>query len=439
MLSLIYNLLLFFAAILAIPYYGLKMAATGKYRRSLGPKLGFDALPESKTPAGKPRIWVHAVSVGEVTAAAPIIRELYAVMPAASIVLSTSTETGRQMAVKLATGASVIYYPLDIPCVVRKRLDQVRPDVFVPVETEVWPNFIRLCRRREISVVMVNGRISPRSFARYRSTLFFWRGVFGGLDRAGMISETDAERAATLGVTRSRLKIAGNAKYDGFAAAASPELREETSRRLNMEPDAEILVAGSTHDGEETVIIDVYRKLLQKRPQFKLLLVPRHVERAEEVAALLDKAGFSDVIRMSRLNSGGKRAGERIVLVDVIGELFTMYSLATVVFCGGSLVKKGGQNILEAAAWGKVIFHGPHMEDFRDETSLLDGAGAAITVADGKELYAGIEKFLDNPELLREKGEAGQRAIASSRGAAGRYAALVRDALLSKQNSSKGA
>lgn len=185
-------------------------------------------------------------------------------------------------------------------------------------------------------------------------------------------------------------------------------------------------------------MIDVYRKLLQKRPKFKLILVPRHVERAEEVAVLLDRAGFSDVVRMSRLNAGGKRTGERVVLVDVIGELFGMYSLAAVVFCGGSLVKKGGQNILEAAAWGKVIFHGPHMEDFRDETSLLDGAGAAVAVADGKELYAGIEKLLDNPALLREKGEAGQRAVASSRGAAGRYAALVRDALLSKEQSSPG-
>ncbi len=430
--SLIYNLLLFFAAMIGIPWYGLKMATTGKYRRSLGPKLGFGSLPEGGTQAGGPRIWVHAVSVGEVTAAAPIIRELVALMPDASLFLSTSTETGQQMARKLETGAVLLYYPLDIPCVVRKRLDQVRPDIFVPVETEVWPNFIRLCRRRGTRIVMVNGRLSPRSFARYRFTLFFWRGVFGALDRAGMISETDAERAATLGVAPSRLKIAGNAKYDGFASAVSPALRQETARRLNMDPDAEILVAGSTHDGEETVIIDVYRKLLQKRPQMKLILVPRHVERAQVVAGLLERAGFSDVIRMSRLNAGEKRAEERIVLVDVIGELFRIYSLATVVFCGGSLVKKGGQNILEAAAWGKVIFHGPHMEDFRDETSLLGKVGAAITVADGPELFAGIEKFLDDPKLLCEKGEAGQRAVAAARGAAARYAALVRDALLIK-------
>lgn len=430
--SLIYNLLLFFAAIVGIPWYGLKMATTGKYRRSLGPKLGFGPLPEGGTPAGAPRIWVHAVSVGEVTAAAPIIRELAALMPGASIFLSTSTETGQQMAAQLATGAALLYYPLDIPCVIKKRLDQVRPDIFVPVETEVWPNFIRLCRRRKTRIVMVNGRLSQRSFARYRLTRFFWRGVFGALDRAGMISETDAKRAAMLGAAPSRLKIAGNAKYDGFASSASPALRAETARRLSMESDVEILVAGSTHDGEEAVVIDVYRRLLQKRPHFKLILVPRHVERAEAVLGLLDRAGFSDVVRMSRLNAGGKRAGERIVLVDGIGELFRIYSLATVVFCGGSLVRKGGQNILEASAWGKVVFHGPHMEDFRDEAELLDGVGAAISVADGGELYAGIETLLDNPELLREKGEAGRRAVVAARGAAGRYAAMVRDALLIK-------
>jgi len=432
MWSLAYNLLLFLAAIFALPYYGLKMLLTGKYRHSLGPKLGIAPLTAVSSLPGRPRIWVHAVSVGEVTAAAPIIRELYSLLPEACIVLSTSTETGQQMAQKLATGASLIYYPLDIPCVVKKFLDCVRPDIFVPVETEVWPNFVRLCRKRGTRVVMVNGRISPRSFARYKSTAFFWKDVFGGLDQAGMISKADAERIGTLGVENSRIKIMGNSKYDGFATAVSPELRQETAGRLGMGAGAEVLVAGSTHEGEDSVIIDVYRKLLEKRPDFRLVIVPRHVERTAAVAELIGRAGFSDVIRMSRINAGEKRDGERIVLVDVIGELFKLYSLATVVFCGGSLVKKGGQNILEAAAWGKVVFHGPYMDDFRDEVKLLHEAGAAITVSGGEELYAGIDKFLDNPPLLHEKGGAGQRAVAAARGAAARYAALVRDTLLIK-------
>ncbi len=432
MWSLAYNLLLLFAAIFAIPYCGLKMLLTGKYRHSLGPKLGLNRSDALKSLAGRPRIWVHAVSVGEVTAAAPIIRELYSLFPEADIVLSTSTETGQLMANKLATGASVIYYPLDIPCVVKKVLDCVRPDVFVPVETEVWPNFIRLCRKRGTRVVMVNGRLSPRSFYRYRRTRFFWKGVFGRISEAGMISTVDGERIGRLGMDTSHIKVIGNAKYDGFAAAASPQWREETAGRLGVDSGAEILVAGSTHEGEESVILDVYRRLLEKRPELKLILVPRHVERAQAVADLLRRSGFPDFIQMSQINVGQRREAERVLLVDAIGELFKIYSLATVVFCGGSLVKKGGQNILEAAAWGKVVFHGPHMDDFRDEVKLLHEAGAAITVSGGEELYAGIDKFLDNPPLLHEKGEAGQRAVAAARGAAARYATLVRDTLLLK-------
>ncbi|MHB8090083.1 MAG: 3-deoxy-D-manno-octulosonic acid transferase [Syntrophales bacterium] len=429
MWSLSYNLMLFFAAIFALPYYGLKMLLTGKYRRSLGPKLGLSHANDLKSLTGRPRIWVHAVSVGEVTAAAPIIRELYSLLPEAGIILSVSTETGWQMADKLATGALLMYYPLDIPCVVKKALNQVRPDVFVPVETEVWPNFIRLCRKRGARVVMVNGRLSPRSFSRYRRTRFFWKGVFGELDETGMISRADGERIELLGMDRARIKIIGNAKYDGFAAAASPGLQKETAGRLGVAPGTAILVAGSTHEGEESVIIDVYRRLLEGRPELKLSIVPRHVERAQAVADLLGRAGFPDFIRMSQLNAGQRWDGERVLVVDVIGELFQIYSLATVVFCGGSLVKKGGQNILEAAAWGKVVFHGPYMDDFRDEETLLRAAGAGITIHSAEELYAGICGLLDNPVLLHEKGEAGRRAIATARGASARYAELVKQAL----------
>jgi 3-deoxy-D-manno-octulosonic-acid transferase len=429
MWPLAYNVLLIFAAVFAIPYYGVKMLLTGKYRRSLGPKLGLTPLESVSSLAGSPRIWVHAVSVGEVTAAAPIIRELYSLLPEARIVLSTSTETGRQMAEKMSTGALLIYYPLDIKCVVKKIVEQVRPDVFVPVETEVWPNFIRLCQKRGTRIVMVNGRISPRSFARYKSTGFFWKGVFGGLDEAGMISAVDGERIESLGVSRAHVKIIGNAKYDGFAASASPELQKETAVRLGVAPGEATLVAGSTHEGEESVVIDVYRRLLERFPALGLIIVPRHIERAEAVAELMRRDGFANFIRMSQLNAGKKREGERIVLVDVIGELFKLYSLATVVFCGGSLVKKGGQNLLEAAAWGKVVFHGPYMDDFREETLLLGEVGAGITISNGEELRAGVSALLDNPALLHEKGEAGRRAIASARGASARYAELVRGAL----------
>jgi 3-deoxy-D-manno-octulosonic-acid transferase len=426
----LYNGLLFAAAVFAVPFYGAKMVLTGKYRRSLGPKFGRLSPVVASLMQGEPRIWVHAVSVGEVTAAAPIVTALRSRFPGACIVLSTSTETGQEMARKLATEATVhIYYPLDIPCVVRKVLELVRPDVFVPVETELWPNFIRFCRARGTRIVMANGRISPRSYRRYRATRFFWKGILAVLDEAGVISQTDADRLAALGMPPSRIRILGNAKYDGLAAQVSPELEKEIGGRLGVEPGEGILVAGSTHEGEESVILDVYRRLLEHRPDFRLILIPRHIERGEAVAELVHRAGFPDAIRMSEIVAGRSRSGERVVVVDLIGELFKVYSLATVVFCGGSLIPKGGQNILEAAAWGKVVFYGPHMEDFRDERVLLEEAGAGITVRDGEELFTGIRALLDDPDLLRTKGESGRRAVAANRGAAGRYAALIADVL----------
>lgn len=425
----LYNTLLLAAALVAVPFYGMKMLLTGKYRKSLGPKFG--RVPPLIPPLmqGKPRIWVHAVSVGEVTAAAPIVAALRARFPGACIVLSTSTETGQEMARKLVAAATVhIYYPLDIPCVVRKVLDRVRPDLFIPVETELWPNFIRICRERGVRIVMANGRISPRSFGRYRATRFFWKNILAALDAAGVISEIDAERLAAIGMPASRIHVLGNAKYDGLAARVSPELEREIAGRLGIEPGEGILVAGSTHDGEEAVILEVYRRLIELRPDFKLILIPRHIERGDAVHEMIRQTGF-DCIRMSEIDAGLRRTEERVVLVDVIGELFKIYSLATIVFCGGSLVPKGGQNLLEAAAWGKVVFYGPHMEDFRDERALLEEAGAGITVRDGEELYTAIRGLLDDPELLRRKGEAGRLAVAANRGAAARYADLIEGAL----------
>ena len=425
----LYNALLVIAAVFVAPFYGARMLLTGKYRQSLGPKFG--RLPADLPPLhGEPRIWIHAVSVGEVTAAAPIAAALRERFPGACIAFSTSTETGQEMARKLATAATAhLYYPLDIPGVVRKVLDQVRPDLFVPVETELWPNFIRFCRERGTKVVLANGRISPRSFRRYRRTRFFWKGVLAGLDAAGAISQTDAERLEEMGMPPGRIYVLGNAKYDGLAARVSPELQAEIAGRLGLSPGERVLVAGSTHEGEEAPVLELYRKLLADSPDFKLILVPRHIDRGEAVARLVREAGFADCIRMSEINAGRIRQGERVVLVDVIGELFKVYSLATVVFCGGSLVPRGGQNILEAAAWGKVVFYGPHMEDFLGEKALLEEAGAGICVRDGEELCASVGQLLDDPPLLLARGEAGRLAVEAHRGAAARYASLIAEVL----------
>ena len=426
--SRLYNVLLFAAALVAVPFYGSKMLLTGKYRKSIGPKFGRipGDIVSRLHEAGTPRIWLHAVSVGEVTAAAPIVAALRSRFPGAGLILSTSTETGQEMARNLVKDATAhIYYPIDIPCIVRKVLDRVRPDVFVPVETELWPNFIRICRERGVKVVMANGRISPRSFRGYRATRFFWKKILASLDDAGVISPIDAKRLSAIGMPVSKIHVLGNAKYDGLAARTAPEMEREMARTLGIGPEDRALVAGSTHDGEESALLEVYRDILARRPDFKLILIPRHIERGDAVTDLARRAGFPDVIRMSSIRNGQVRQGERVIVVDVIGELFKVYSLADVVFCGGSLVPRGGQNLLEAAAWGKVVFHGPFMDDFRDERALLEEAGAGMTVRNREELSAGILGLLDHPDLLREKGESGRRAVAANRGAAVRYAELI--------------
>jgi len=422
---ILYNFLLAMAGLFAVPYFSLRMILTGKYRKSLGPKFGFMSPEVFEGMKGAPRIWVHAVSVGEVTAAAPVVASLRAHYPEACIILSTGTETGQEMARRIVPGATAfIYYPLDIPQVIRKVIQRINPDIFVPTETELWPNFIRICRENAVKIVMVNGRISPRSFKRYAATRFFWKGILGAIDDIGVISEVDGERLEVIGMPRSRIHVLGNAKYDSLAAKASPELQKEMARRLNMAQGDRVFVAGSTHEGEEQIVLDVYESLLETYPDLKLVIIPRHIERGQAVLAMVRDRGFEDAITMNEIVSGKQRAAERVVVVDVIGELFAVYSLATFVFCGGSLVPRGGQNILEPAAWGKVMFYGPFMDDFRDEKDLLEKSGAGITVKTAEELLEGILKVLSDPEGLA-RGEAGRSVVVANMGAAERYSELI--------------
>ncbi len=423
---ILYNTLLFVAAIAGIPYYLLKMVFTGKYRKSLIPKLGGRQAHILAGLKNTPRVWVHAVSVGEVTAAAPIVASLKQIRPEAEIIFSTSTETGQEMACRLVKDVpAFIYFPLDIPYVVRKMIRLAKPDVFVMVETELWPNFLTTCHAYNIKALMVNGRISPRSYGKYQLTKFFWQRSLAALSAAGMISRIDADRIKNIGMDSRKIQILGNAKYDALAAMASPQLHEEIMDMFNVRKDERFFVAGSTHQGEEDVVIKVYKELIQKYPDFKLIIVPRHIERTKDVIDLLHKYNLDDFITVTEMKNGKSRKNERIIVVDVIGVLFKVYSLATVVYCGGSLVPKGGQNILEAAAWGKVIFYGPSMEDFTEEKNLLENVKAGVTIRDASELLQEIIGALENPEELKQRGVRGQEVVAANMGAAARYAELI--------------
>ncbi len=423
---IVYNILLFIAAALIAPYSLFVIVFRGKYRKSIIPKLGGRQADIFAGLQGNKRIWIHAVSVGEVTAAAPIAAALKQKRPDIEIILSTSTETGQHMARQIVTSADAfVYFPLDFPCVVRKAVRQAQPVVFALMETELWPNFLKTCKKQGVKILLMNGRISPRSYSRYFLTSFFWQRIFHDFSAAAMISAIDAQRIIKMGMRPDRIYILGNAKYDALAARASDQVRQEISRRLNVRQDERFLVAGSTHPGEEEIIIDAYKQILAAHPEFRLIIVPRHIERTPSILELLRQRGLTDIITMTEIIKDKRRGAEKVILVDVIGELFKIYSVAAVVYCGGSLVPKGGQNILEAAAWGKVVFYGPSMDDFREEKALLESAGCGIMVQNAQDLTRKLLQELENPAALEQKGAAGKETVAANRGAAARYAQLI--------------
>jgi 3-deoxy-D-manno-octulosonic-acid transferase len=426
MMNILYNAVLVIAAIFILPYYLITMVFKGKYRKSLIPKLGGRQAEILAGLKDGPRVWIHAVSVGEVTAAAPIVAALKLKMPDVEVIISTSTETGQEMARRHISGAdALIYFPLDIPYVVRKIIKLAKPSVFVMVETELWPNFLKTCKAQGIKALIVNGRISLRSYRKYRWTNFFWKKILNDLSAAAMIAEIDANRLNIIGMSPEKIQVMGNAKYDALASTASSGLRENISRRLNTQKDDRFFVAGSTHPGEEEIVIKVYADILALYPEFKLIIVPRHIERTSSIIELLHKNGFSDIITMTQINKSRTRTTQRIIVIDVIGELFKAYSLATIVYCGGSLVNRGGQNILEAAAWGKMIFYGPSMEDFSEEKTLLEEAGCGVTVRSAKDLLRKILRALENPAQLELTGARGKNVVANNMGAAARYAEMI--------------
>lgn len=429
-MRLLYNIIVLILAVPGLLFFLLKMLITGKYRDSFLQKLGLRQAQVLENVGPGPRLWMHAVSVGEVNAASPIVSEFKKIRPDFRVIFSTATETGQELARKTVTGVDAfIYFPLDIQPVVARMLDLARPDIFAFVETELWPNFLSGCRRRGIKVVMVNGRISSGSFEKYRRTRFFWRRILKSVDRAAMITDLDADRIVQMGMTPKAVEALGNSKYDALGAATSSDLHREAMRLFHAGQDEKFFVAGSTHPGEEKIIVSVYKKLLKHDPAFGLILVPRDVGRAAEIIELLRQSGLTEPVTFSQIKNGGRSKTQKAVVVDVIGELFKVYSLATIAYCGGSLVPRGGHNLLEAAAWGKVVFYGPFMDDFHREAALLEEAGAGIRIKGEDKLLEEILRLLRDPADLHHRGENGKSVVLANMGAAKRHAHVITDQL----------
>ncbi len=417
---ILYNLLLWVFFFFAFPVFSAKVFFSGEKRASFAQKLGFLPRETVSRMKGEPRIWIHAVSLGEVSAIHPFIRKWRERNPGACLMLSTGTESGQKIArerVKEATGT--FFFPFDLPWVDRKVIRQLRPDLFVTAETEIWPNFLRIVKEGGAKTMLVNGRISDRSFPRYRRTRFFWTAVLDNFDALSMIRAQDGERIISMGADPVSVFVNGNCKYDQAVSLADPAYREEMMNLLRIEDTAPVFVAGSTHEGEEEVAIQAFLRIRQSHPETFFILAPRHAERWPRVERLLEEYGLTNKVRRSRIEGEGL-GGARVVLWDTFGELFKVYSVGTVVFCGGSLVPRRGQNILEPAAWGKVVLYGPSMEDFLEAHQLLSGVGAGIMVRNGEELAEKSLYLMDHPDELQEKGEAGREALRAQRGATDR-------------------
>jgi len=407
-------------------YWHLKSRGQGE---SFRPRLGLQ-LPDGPPP-GYPRIWLHGVSVGEILAAVPLARELKRLLPQSGLIVTTGTETGQSLARKHFTplGALVCYFPLDIPWAVRRYLERLRPQLAITLESEIWPNFLELAHERRVLLVLANARISDQSFRRYLRYSWYTDNIIRNYELIAAGTSQDYRRLLELGLDPAKLHLTGNLKCDRLLherdEARAREFQRLLQGGLDGSPEREpVWLAASTHPGEEEVVLAAYQELRVPYPVLLLLLAPRHPERARGLGELLAKSAIPFHF-WSRLKAGSESRRHPVVLVDTIGDLFDLYGAADLAFVGGSLIPHGGQNILEAAAWGLSPFYGPNLQNFRWAQAILEEAGAGITVTDAASLAAAAANLLQDPARRRDLGARAQEALTPHQGAARRQAELI--------------
>ena len=421
----LYTTLLGAGTLLASPYFLYKACTTEKYRHGLSQRLGRVPSEVVEGLAGQRPLWVHAVSVGEVMASLPLIKRIKATRPDLPIVVSVVTLTGHRTALReLPRAEGVIYFPLDFPWTVARALDTLNPRCVCIVETELWPNFLRACCERAIPVLVLNGRISDRSYPRYRRLRPFFRRVLANVAAFGMRTPRDAERIRAIGAPAERVVVTGNLKYDQAVAGGNGARAEGLRQALGITVGEPLLVAASTHQGEEDMVLEAFADLLEHYPKLRLLLVPRHPERFAEVESIIAKCGMA-YHKWSAPPSSGAEPPPPVLLLDTMGELTAAYPLASLVFIGGSLVPIGGHNALEAAAAGKATLFGPHMSNFQQEASDLLAAGGARQVEDANSLAVACRALLADPDALDAMGRAALEVAEAGRGAADKNLALL--------------
>jgi 3-deoxy-D-manno-octulosonic-acid transferase len=416
MMRRLYSLLIYCAvpfAFAAVLWRGLRERA---YWQGLGERFGWGRRLNCA-----PSIWLHAVSLGEMSAAAPLVRALRLKYPDYPVVLTTATLTGRARARSSFDGAvDVRFLPYDTPGAVARFLDRVRPRVAIIMETELWPNLFAECERRGVPLVLASARLSGKSVARYRRFGNLFRGIFSASSLVAAQTVEDAQRFVAIGAESARTRVVGNIKFD---MELGTEVADRGQRlRAAFGSERPTWIAGSTHAGEEEQVLAAHEELLAGRPDALLLLVPRHPDRFEAVAELLSRRGW----RFARRSVGRAPDGAtQVVLVDTVGELAVLYASADAAFVGGSLVPIGGHNLLEPAALGIPVLTGPYHSNGRDIARLLLQQGAALQVADARQLAAALAQWLADPAERRRIGAIGRHIVESNRGSVARLLELI--------------
>jgi 3-deoxy-D-manno-octulosonic-acid transferase len=419
-MHLLYSLVFTLGFIAALPYFLFQALLHRKYFASFWQRFGI--LPEALSSRPKAGIWIHAVSVGEVMAVLPLIQAVQARWPGRQLFVSTVTLTGQTLArKKLASDIGVFYFPLDWRFAVRKSLVTVQPSLVLIAETEVWPNFLRECGERSIPVLLVNGRISDRSVSRYRTIKPFMRHVLKNISFCCMQTELDRDRLLSLGADPARVDVAGNLKYEIVEPRALETKTEEYRRLIGLPPNRFVVVAGSTMKDEEPLVLAAFEALRAVCKEAVLVIAPRHPERFREVEKLLSDRSI-EYVKRSDLKPGTQGACQngQVLLLDTMGELATLYALASVVFIGGSLVPTGGHNILEPALFRKPMLFGPSMSNFREMSEYFLKQQAAVQVKDSKELGDELVRMFRDPGLRAQIGGRGHGILMANRGAAQR-------------------
>jgi 3-deoxy-D-manno-octulosonic-acid transferase len=438
LILVVYSSLLLVALVVGAPYWLMRMATSGRYRAGLRDRLGF--VPEGlrAAVAGRDVIWVHAVSVGEVIAATQLIRELKAALPGWVVAVSTTTETGQQLAKDRLAGSPVFYLPLDFKFGVRRYLRALRPKMLVLMESELWPRLIAECAKAGVPMVVANARISDRSFPRYMRLRRLWRPFLRMATLFLAQSRETAERLVKIGALADRVKVTGNLKYDvrvGGEGALTKMLRE----RLPV--GARVVVCGSTLEGEERILLEAWPSVMAKEPNTVMVLAPRHTDRFATVAGRVAESGFV-LVRASEFR---EKAGDlttwrldpgSIFLLDTIGDLASMYGLGNVAFVGGSLVPVGGHNPLEPAQFGVPVVMGPSFQNFREVVETMQDANA-LRIVSTDEVGAELVELLQNSDEARALGERGRAVFEAQAGATARtvqaLTALLPDRVVTQQ------